>query len=165
LTRFALGRLQFETTEISEDFVVAGKKIPAGSVAINVHIPRSGKPLDHDDVLASYALASKMFSSLFPEGEVLFTCKSWLLDPWNYSVLSPNSNLYAFMKDFKIVKSGFYEGYGEMWRLFDCDCTSGAHLPRNSSLRRAYADRIEKGEAVGWGLGLFLFRNGALFNE
>ena len=158
LTRFALGRLQFEIISTSEDFMVDGTMIPAGSKAINIHIPRTGTRLCHDEVLESYQLAARFFAKEFEEGNVLFFCKSWLLDPWNKTVLKPGSNLDQFCKDFEIVKAGCYEGYSDLWRLFDCQYTGDASkLPRDSSLRRAYADRVARGEPIGWGIGMFIY--------
>ncbi len=165
LIRFALGRLQFEITTTKDEFIVDNVILPAGSKAINVHIPRTGTKLDHKDVLEAYRLAAEMFADEFDSQPVLFTCYSWLLDPWNLKILSPSSNLAAFCNDFKIVESGNYNGYGEVWRLFDCHYTGNvSDLPRDSSLRRAYADRIERGEPIGWGRGMFIYRDGKIFN-
>ena len=158
MTRFGLGRLQFEIRQTTEDFVVGGSTVPAGSNAINVHIPRTGTKLDHGDVLDAYDQAAAFFRDAFAEGQCVFFCKSWLLDPWNLTVLKPDSNLARFCGDFKIVKSGVYEDYQELWRLFDCLYTGDAKkLPQDSSLRRAYADRVSRGEPIGWGLGMFLY--------
>jgi len=166
MTRFALGRLQFEMTETTDEYVIGGVTIPSGSKAINIHIPRTGTRLDHKEVLGSYHLAAEFFANEFDSSPVLFTCHTWLLDPWNMTVLSPESNLSAFYKDFKIVKSGNYGDYGEIWRLFDCLYTGDPRgLPRDSSLRRAYAERVERGEPVSWGLGLFLYDGGSIIND
>lgn len=166
LTRFALGRLQFEIVATEESYEINGITIPAKSKAINVHIPRTGTKLDHQEVLESYRLAAKMFSDVFQMQPVVFTCYSWLLDPWNLTVLSPTSNLAAFCNDFKVVEVGNYDGYDEMWRLFDCLCTEDTSiLPKDSSLRRAYVDRIDRGEPVAWGRGLFIYQDGELLNE
>jgi hypothetical protein len=166
LSRFALGRLQFETVETKENYILFGKTVLAGSPAINVHIPRTGTRLDRDEVLASYCLAEDFFNPLFSDGPILFTCNSWLLDPWNETVLKPESNLARFAKDFIIVKSGLYENYDEAWRLFDCKFNGDVtELPQDSSLRRAYARRIGNGEKMGWGIGLFLFQNGKVIHN
>ena len=53
LTRFALGRLQFEVITLTEDYIVADTKIRAGSKAINMHIPRTETKLEHGEVLKS----------------------------------------------------------------------------------------------------------------
>jgi len=159
MTRFGLGRLQFEIKQTEEAYLLDGTVIPAGSKVINVHIPRTGTKLCHEEVLESYRLAAEHFSNVFPENRVLFICKSWLLDPWNLSVLKPGSNLREFCLDFEIVKTGEYEDYRELWRLFDCEYTGDAtKLPRNSSLRRAYAERVAEGRPIGWGIGMFSYQ-------
>lgn len=158
LTRFALGRLQFEIITTTEEYTIDGITLPAGSKAINTHIPRTGTRLDHEEVLKSYRLAAEMFACQFKSQPIVFICSSWLLDPWNITVLSPTSNLAAFYSDFKIVKSCEYSNYDEIWRLFDCLYTGNASdLPKDSSLRKAYAKRIERGEPIAWGVGLFIY--------
>lgn len=166
LTRFGLGRLQFEIVRTAEDFMVDGTVIPAGSKAINIHIPRTGTRLNHDEVLESYRLAARMFAQEFEERNILFICKSWLLDPWNEKVLKPESNLALFCKDFEIVKIGVYDDYRDLWRLFDCQYTGDPEkLPRDSSLRCAYADRVARGEPIGWGIGMFALPCKHVLNE
>lgn len=166
LTRFALGRLQFEMTVTKEPYQISGIELPAGSKAINVHIPRTGTKLAHQDVLKSYHMAAKLFADEFKSQPTVFTCYSWLLDPWNLTVLLPGSNLAAFINDFKTVDTGNYDGYGELWRLFDCLCTEDlSSLPRDSSLRCAYADRIERGDPIAWGRGIFIYQDGKILNK
>jgi len=165
LSRFALGRLEFEVITTTQDYTVAGEMIPAGSKAINIHIPRSGVRLAHEEVLKSYKRAVEMFGAAFENQPIVFTCYSWLLDPWNITVLSPTSNLAAFFNDFQIVGFDVRNDYKEVWRLFDCQYTGDvAKLPRDSSLRRAYADRIARGEPVAWATGMFLYRDGKILS-
>jgi hypothetical protein len=107
----------------------------------------------------SYRRAAEWFADRFPEGKPVFTCHSWLLYPWNLEVLAPGSNLAAFIGDYEVVESEDYGDYQEVWRLFDCHFTgSAADLPQDSSLRRAYADRIARGEPTGYGRGFFRYR-------
>lgn len=163
MTRFALGRLQFEIVYTKNDYIVGGIEVPKGSPAINVHIPRTETRLDHNDVLNSYIAAANWFSDVFQNGEVLFTCNSWLLDPYNLTVLKPSSNLAAFVGDFEIVESYLCDNYPDLWRLFDCNYNGNADdLPRDSSLRRAYADRVARAEKTGGGRGFFRMKNGEI---
>ena len=142
---------------------MCGKPLPAGSKAINIHIPRTGTRLEHEQVLGSYRLAAEWFADEFKDQPAVFTCSSWLLYPWNIEALAPASNLAAFYRDFEIVESGDYDSYKETWRLFDCLYSGDpAALPRDSSFRRAYADRIAQGQPTGWGRGFFLWRDGAI---
>lgn len=166
LSRFALGRLQFEIVESKEAYTVSGTLFPAGTKAINVHIPRTGTRLDHNQVLDAYRMAAEMFASVFKNQPIVFVCDSWLLDPWNLTVLSPTSNLAAFCTDFQLVKVSERKDYNDMWRLFDCLYTGDPSvLPRDSSFRRAYAQRLERGEPVAHGLGMFIYRDGMIVHE
>ena len=156
MTRFALGRLQFEIITTKKDFTVEGKPLPAGSKAINMHIPRTGGRLDHEQVKEAYRLAAEWFAEDFGDQPIVFTCSSWLLFPWNIEVLSPTSNLAAFYRDFEIVESGEYENYQETWRLFDCLYHGDpSAMPQDSSFRRAYVARMTEGKPTGWGRGFF----------
>lgn len=157
LERFALGRLQFEICQLPQDCKCGGSSLSKGDDFINMHIPRTGTRLNHDDVVHSYKLAKEFFKDYFKGRPTVFACHSWLLYPWNETVLSPNSNLYAFYKDFEIVSWGNNPNHEDAWRLFDCVFDGDASkLPRDSSLRRAYADRIASGEPTGWGLGVLI---------
>ena len=65
------------------------------------------------------------------------------------------------MNDYEIISSGEYNGYGEVWRLFDRMYDGDVdHLPMDSSLRRAYAELIRNGEKTGWGRGLLILEKG-----
>jgi hypothetical protein len=157
LERFALGRLQFELMSLKKPGAYRGKVFPEGTTVINVHIPRTGTRLDHAEVEKAYKMARKFFADAFPAGPAIFNCSSWLLYPWNLEVLSPSSNLRAFIGDYEIVRSGDYEDYSSLWRLFDCNYTGNPDdLPQDSSLRRAYAARVKRGEPTGYGVGFFL---------
>ena len=51
-----------------------------------------------------------------------------------------------------------YPDYSEVWRLFDVQYDGNVeHLPQNTSLRRAYADWIRKGEKTGFGYGVYVY--------
>ena len=109
-------------------------------------------------MLKSYKEAAQFFQERYQLEQTAFVCHSWLLYPRNKEVLSTQSNLYSFISDFDIVKSGEDPDYGEIWRLFDKNYEGDVEkLPQDSSLRRAYADWIRKGEKIGWGYGVFVF--------
>lgn len=163
LTRFALGRLQFEYFSTKYEYVFNGKTMPVGSKVVNIHIPRTGTRLDHDEVLDSYRLAEEMFADKFSPEPIIFLCDSWLLDPWIPSVLPPSSNLTSFQNDFQIVKTGESYNYEGLWSVFDCFYTGDiSKLPNNSTLRKAYITRIENNDPFYYGHGLFLYKNGKI---
>ena len=64
LTRFALGRLQFEIITSPCSYDKNGIKIEKDvSKVINVHIPRTGTPMDKESCDASYASARAFFKT------------------------------------------------------------------------------------------------------
>ncbi len=154
---FALGRLQFELNHTWFDCTVNGVHIPKGTKVLSVHIPRSETPLYHELVLDSYKMALKFFKDEFQEN-IIFICNSWLLYPWNRTVFKDGSNLAQFYDDFTIVSSGEYQNYSEVWRLFDCLYDGDPDkLPANTSLRRAFIERIKSGQPIGHGTGVILY--------
>ena len=166
LTRFALGRLQFEIVHLQKDYKIGETLLPKDSKAINMHIPRSGK-LIHDEVLEAYKQASEFFKDEFQDEPMVFTCASWLLYPFNFTFLPKESNLGLFYGDFNIVEVGEYEASsGTIRTIFGLeDIKDPSELPRDTSLRRAYAERIEKGEPVGAGRGFFIYKDGKIIKE
>lgn len=154
---FALGRLQFEINNTWFDCDVNDKHIPKGTKVLSVHIPRTGAPLSHDLVIDSYRQAKEFFKDQF-DNNIIFICNSWLLYPWNREVLKDGSNLAQFYDDFTIVSSAEYKNYSEVWRLFDCLYDENPNnLPSDTSLRRAYIERIKNGLPIGYGIGVIVF--------
>ncbi|MBR3592499.1 MAG: DUF5596 domain-containing protein [Clostridia bacterium] len=154
---FALGRLQFEINHTWFDCEINSAQIPKGTKVLSVHIPRSEVRLSHDLVLESYNKAAVFFKEEFHEN-IIFICNSWLLYPWNREVLKNGSNLAQFYDDFTIVSSGEYQNYSEAWRLFDCLYDGNPdNLPADTSLRRAYIERIKSGKPIGHGTGVIVF--------
>ena len=156
LTRFALGRLQCEIVDLGREYEKGGVKLEPDSKVINVHIPRTGTPLDRESTLESYRLAKEFFAPILGDTPV-FVCSSWLLFPRHREMLKSDSNILAFMNDYDLVSSGEYANYNEVWRLFDVMYDGDvSHLPADSSLRRAYVYLISRGEKTGWGKGVFI---------
>ena len=153
---FELGRLQFEINHTWFDCDVDGQYIPKGTKVLSVHIPRTNTRLEHSLVKDSYKRALEFFKEEF-EGSIIFICSSWLLYPWNRQILRDNSNLAQFYDDFTIVSSGEYQNYNEVWRLFDCLYDGNPNnLPNDTSLRRAYIERINTHQPIGYGTGVII---------
>ncbi len=158
LERFHLGRLQFEIVDFGTEYEIDGVRLKPESRVVNVHIPRTGGRLDRESTLASYRLAADFYRDTLGE-EIFFVCSSWLLFPKHREMLRQGSNLLAFMEDFEIYASGEYPDYSQAWRLFDVSFDGDpSHLPTDSSLRRAYAELIARGEPTGWGKGVFKYK-------
>ena len=161
LTRFGFGKLQFEPKKLGVDCEYNGIPLSADTYVLNTHIPRTGKRLDRESILEAYRKGREFFLQYFPhmftDKKTVFYCSSWLLDPWNLTVLSEGSNLRAFITDYHIIEQGEYDNYKDLWRLFDKMYTGDPDaLPQNTSLRRAYVERIKRGEKTGWAIGIFI---------
>ena len=153
LERFALGRLQFEIVTSPYDYDKNGIKVQKGvSRVLNVHIPRTGTPMDKESCDRSYAWAREFYKEELGENCV-FVCHSWLLLPENKDILPAHTNTVRFMSEYDIVDWAYNEG-DSLWRLFDTEERDLDKLPTNGSLRRAYVEHLRKGGRVGWGAGV-----------
>ena len=162
MTRFALGRLQFEPIAIKYEVTLAGKTLRPGDVVINVHSP-SGKPLRRDDYLDSYRRACEFFAPLFEDGVTPFYCSSWLLHSSIPEVYPAGSNTPAFAADFTIIPGTEREGRGNLWRVFGAPADQDRPIeefPEDTSLRAALKARLLRGEPVGSAVGVQLWQNG-----
>lgn len=158
MTRFALGRLQFEIVNCKTNYEKNGKQLTPESKVINVHIPRTLTPLDRASCIDAYRQAVHFFESQFQDAPMAFVCNSWLLYPPTKDILPPTSNLRSFMADFDVILQK-EDPEGERpnaWRLFDMDDTGNVDdYPENSSLRRAYKQYLKNGGYMGSGYGVF----------
>lgn len=160
LTRFALGRLQFEIVEFDGEYEKDGKKLKKGDKVINVHIPRTLTPLDKKSRDDAYAQAAEFFRNMTDGAPIAFVCSSWLLYPEAEKILPAHSNIRGFMADYDIIRSKVDEegDYHNMWRLFDMDYTGDfKDYPEDSSLRRAYKKFLLDGNRTGSGYGVFFY--------
>ena len=152
MTRFALGRLQFEVVKFGHSYNKNGISLTPDSKVVNVHIPRTGTPMDKESCDKAYAQAREFFKAEVGDN-CHFICHSWLLYPENLDILPTHTNVYRFASEFDIFESGVTDGE-DLWRLFDTDEKDPDKLPTNSSLRRNYVEHLKKGGKVGWGLGV-----------
>ena len=157
LTRFALGRLQFEIHEFDNDYQAGDYTIAKGSKAINMHIPRSGQPLSKELYEDAFARAKVFYKDTFGDAEqVPFICHSWLLYPETANFVPSHLNVYKFLSEFTVFESHYNDGE-DLWRLFDTMERHPDRLPADTSLRRAFVQHLKNGGRVGWGFGI-LFR-------
>ncbi len=161
LTRFALGRLQFELADFPAGYAQAGRVPPEGiGEAINIHIPSSGK-LTREDCSASFRQAAGFFERRLPGDCVAFRCDSWLLFLPHRTFLAPDSGIVGFMDWFDIYaqEDG---GDQDLWRVFDrMDLSDPAALPARTSLQRGYRERLLSGKRNGFGRGVFFYSRSA----
>ncbi|MBQ9785745.1 MAG: DUF5596 domain-containing protein [Clostridia bacterium] len=159
LDRFTLGRLQFEVVPFKRTYQKNGKTLTPESRVINVHIPRTGTPLDAASCDEAFSLAAAFFEKTLGDAPTAFVCHSWLLYPVNERLLPKRSNVRAFMERFDIIESSDYgDDHPDLWRLFDRPYTGDPdRLPYDSSFRRAYVDHIKAGGKTGEGFGVFFY--------
>ena len=156
---FKLGRLQYELRTLGADCTVDGVALSKDTPALSIHIPRTGTRMDHPSVLHSYRQAAEFFADEFADKPLVMFCNSWMLYPWHKEVLPPTANMMAFYNDFTIVSQNETTDYSSVWRLFDCTYEGDPdRLPQDSSLRRAYVDRMKAGKPIGGGYGVFIYK-------
>ena len=156
LTRFALGRLQFEVVPFGYTYEKDGKMLTPDSKVINVHIPRTGTPLLPAECEDAYAKAAAFFADRI-DGDIAFVCYSWLLYPENAAILTKQSNIVRFMERYDVFRWGIDKNKRDLWRLFDTDDSHPDRLPTDTTARRLYAEHIRRGGKLGWGHGVFFY--------
>lgn len=157
LSRFALGRLQFEQISFDREYRGPEGRLHPGDPVINLHIPSSG-PLTHESCMGAFQKASMFYQKDFLERPIPFVCQSWLLFPEHRRMLPASSHIRHFLEYFHILEWGYDPEGGDLWRIFGCFYDGDIQkLPRDTSLRRAYAERLGAGEPPGWGYGLCFF--------
>ena len=157
---FGFGRFQYEEAEFPDpDFTLScGKTVKKGDKFINMHIPSRGIPLTDEVRSASYRAAYKYFAPVFDDGIVIFGCHSWLLYDKHLEFLPEGMNIRKFVSDFELVYSVESEEFGDIWRVFGrYSKLPYNELPRDTALRKAYAEWLCSGHKSGVGLGLFAF--------
>lgn len=172
LDRFEIGRLQYEfATHFATqgNLTVCGLELTPETPILNLHIPSSG-PLTQEAVEDSLSRAYKFMGEHYPhfirDGKMVIECGSWLLYPAHYEFLPKGSNILRFMDNFDIVHSWEDDGFGDCWRIFNVDWNHDASsLPRSSSLQRAYAEWLEKGNKAGEAHGILVYDGEKIINK
>ena len=161
LTRFALGRYQFDmSTYGGEDFTAScGITIKKGDKTLGFHIPSSGIPLTDEVRLDSFKQAYQFFPEFRREdGLMIFECGSWLIFEGYKDFLPETSNIIKFINDFEIVSSEPRDKFNDAWRIFN---KSGYKSPKNwdenTSLQRAFKKHVLSGGKTGHGHGIIVF--------
>ncbi len=160
MTRFALGRLQYDIRPHKGKAVTIGEHtVREGDFELNCHIPSAG-PLTSETVLDSYRRAYAFFTDKRGAGPLPIYCNSWLLYPsYQGGVFPKDSNIYRFAADYTPLGTEEYEGvFHTAWRIFGVGYEGDtARLPRETGLQRRFIDYIEAGGSFGSGMGLLLF--------
>lgn len=154
LTRFGIGRLQFEVIPLGTDYERGSVRLSADSKVINVHIPRSGDPLTEKACQEAYELAKSFFAKEIDTEPCPFVCHSWLLYPEHGKFLPKHTNTYRFFNSFDIFSSSTDDSLSELWRLFDTKEANVDRLPADTTMRRAFIEHLKNGGKTGIGRGI-----------
>lgn len=167
MSTIAIGRFQFEKKEFQyELYEKAGVTIHRGDPVYSLHIPSSGMPFDRQARFDSYRHAYEYYQCKQQGKPLLLVCNSWLLYPGHAEFLPSNSNILDFMKDFDIIDSDESDDFKDSWRVFGKACSlPPQQWPRDTSLRRAYAERICGGGKTGTGYGVLIFDGEKIINK
>ena len=154
LTRFGMGRLQFEVVPFGSHYEKNGITLTPETKVINMHIPRSGEPLTEKACLDSYLMAKEFFKDQICISPCPFVCHSWMLDPHLESFLPKHTNTYRFFKSFDIYSSIPDKHRSSLWRFFDTMEQNPSKLPADNSMRKAFVDYINGGGRLSYGSGI-----------
>jgi len=156
MTRFCLGRFQYEIIKFGYDYKKGDKVLTPETKVLNVHIPASGEPLSPELAIESFKRAKEFYKEEIGEP---FACKcsSWLLYPEHEHMLDHSSNIYRFMEMFDCIDYGFEKDNHDISRIFGTLEKRPEYLPEKTSLQRAYKKHLLLGGKTGYGVGvLFL---------
>ena len=148
--RFKLGRLQYETVVLEQDFPGL---VSAGTTVLNCHIP-SGLPLAMEDVMDSFAQAYRFYGY---SGTMIVMCASWLLYPPHYPLFPEGSNLQKFYRLFQLGETEDYGCIHDGWRIFGTMDEDPAKWPQNSGLQKNFCRYFKDGNTMGYGRGLYFY--------
>lgn len=161
MTQFKLGRLEFTINDNYWNFSceVDGITVDEGDPVIHVHIPSAKEPFTKEACYDSYDRAYRFFKETMHYDYKCFCCESWLLFPEHKKMLSEKSNISRFLDDFKIVNVKICKNRShDLWRIFGADADLPYdQLPKDTSLKKAYAEYLTAGNQVGEGFGVFVW--------
>jgi hypothetical protein len=162
ITRFALGRLQFEDDPATVGFEKNGIKLNPGDWVIGMHIPSCGK-LTKEACMDSLRQASEFYADRFPDGIVKFQCHSWLLAPNHKDYLAPETGIRQFADLFSIANVEENPTGPDLWRIFNRDYEGSTEgFPADTSLQRAYLKMLADGNVPQAALGFIFMKDGEI---
>ena len=128
-----------------------------GDPVLNVHIP-SGGGMAPELVRDSFAQAFAFFDRHFPETPAkALVCTSWICSNQLSECLPPTSNILSFQKMVHPLPVSSSPSAGLWFVFLTQTLTDPASLPRDTSMRRAIADWLAKGNVFHLG-GMYLLR-------
>ncbi|HHV97250.1 MAG TPA: DUF5596 domain-containing protein [Clostridiaceae bacterium] len=128
-----------------------------GSPVLDVHIA-AGSKLSHEACGESFKSSVEFFNKYFPEIEFCgFMCTSWLLDSQFQKILSWDTNIVKFQREFYLypVKSNDVQTFE---RVFNSRPDDIENLKAETSLQKAILDYVRKGNKMHAG-AMFLLKD------
>ena len=147
-----IGRLQFAADTLGNDVQTALGSYSKGTPVLEVHIP-AGEKLEEQAVAESLRQAPAFFERHFGKEFPLFHCHSWLLSPVLSDLLSEQSGILRFARQFTVYGEDYPERQAEA-RVFGRLSDSYEDYPEKTSLQRALKKALLEGKAVGMGRGI-----------
>ncbi|MCL2546492.1 MAG: acyltransferase domain-containing protein [Oscillospiraceae bacterium] len=160
MQRFALGRMQYDIAKYwwKTPYENGDLHIEKGYPILSCHIPSSGEPLTKAVRLDSYRRAYEFTAGMDGYRPLVIICDTWLFYPEHKNFLPKNSNILDFMDDFTIVEHVETDGFPDAWRIFAAASKlPPEQWPTDTSLQRAFAERVRAGLPTGLGRGLLIF--------
>ena len=149
--RFKLGRLQFETVVLEQDFPGL---VSAGTTVLNCHIP-SGLPMTMEDVMDSFAQAYRFYGYT---DTMPVMCASWMLYPPHYPLFPEGSNLQRFYQLFRLGETKDRGGNYDAWRIFGTMDEDPEKWPQRSKLQKNLCRYLKEGNTMGYGVGFYFYK-------
>ncbi len=155
LRLFRIGELEYELRQSKTpdtEAIGTGANCNCCRRTIAVHIP-SDACLSAEKRHASYAAARVFIAQHFPAyADSECTLHTWLLYPGLSEVLSPNSRILDFQRDYDIVEVD-HEDKGFMHWVFKNSNLALEELPEDTSLQRRVKELLISGRTLGsaWG--------------
>ena len=160
MTRFALGRFQFEENDYDGNTITYGDyTLQKGDKVYGFHIPSHPIPLSDEVRIDSYKKAYEFYHAKNGINSPIFLCcGSWLLFKPYYDILPAKSNIRKFQDDFDIKTVNYRDNFGDAWRVFNDKADLPVNdWPEDTSMRKALKNHFQNGGKAGSGWGVILF--------
>ena len=123
---------------------------------LGMHIPE-GEAMTLDRCRESMAEALTFFPRHYPDHPFVgFECASWILNTQLADMLGENSNLVKYQEELYLFPRPS-NGKDGLYFVFDHDEVDPESAPRDTTLRRAYLDRLKAGGRLRGG-GMFYLK-------
>jgi hypothetical protein len=134
-----------------------GVALGRGDTVLDIHVPAEGA-LTLDALRDALAQAEPFFDRYYPDRPfVAYLCDSWLFSPQLEAMLPPESNILRWQHEGYLLP-GDDDGEAFLTFIFGSGTIDLATAPRDTRLRRAVIEHLERGEQLRCG-GYLLLRS------